>query len=68
MVEFLDSRLMDCEFDPHQRHCIVSLSKILYPIPTTGYTQYGTSHLGHLLLIFVVCEFFFILCCLFYSR
>ena len=56
MVEFFDSRLMDCEFDPHQRHCIVSLSKILYPIPTTGYTHYGTSHLGHLLLIYVVCE------------
>ena len=27
----LDSRSKDCGFEPHQRHCFVSLSKTLFP-------------------------------------
>ena len=32
----LDSRLRGCWFEPHLRHCIVSLSKTLYPLLSTG--------------------------------
>ena len=28
----LDSRSMGCGFEPHQGHCVVSLSKMLYPL------------------------------------
>ena len=34
-----DSRLRGCGFEPHQRYCIVSLSKKLYPLLSTGSTQ-----------------------------
>ena len=30
-------------FEPHRRHCIVSLSKTLYPLLSTGSTQKNTS-------------------------
>ena len=32
----LDSRLRGCGFEPHQRHCVVSLSKTLYPLLISG--------------------------------
>ena len=35
----LDLRLRGCRFEPHWRHCIVSLSKTLYPLLNTGSTQ-----------------------------
>ena len=35
----LDSRSRGCRFEPHQRHCIVSLSKTCYPLLSTGSTQ-----------------------------
>ena len=35
----LDSRLRGCGFEPHQRHCIVSLSKTHYPLLSTGSTK-----------------------------
>ena len=35
----LDSGLKGCEFEPHGRHCVVSWSKTLYPLLSTGSTQ-----------------------------
>ena len=35
----LDRRSRGCWFDPHQSHSIVSLSKTLYPLLSTGSTQ-----------------------------
>ena len=35
----LDSRSRGCGYEPHQRHCIVSLSKTLYPLLSTGSNQ-----------------------------
>ena len=35
----LDLRLRGRWFQPHGRHCVVSLSKILYPLLSTGSTQ-----------------------------
>ena len=35
----LDLRSRGCGFEPHQRHCIVALSKTLYPLLSTGSTQ-----------------------------
>ena len=35
----LDLRLRGCGFEPHQRHCVVHLSKTLYPLLSTGSTQ-----------------------------
>ena len=35
----LDSGLRGCGFEPHWRYCIVSLSKTLYPLLSTGSTQ-----------------------------
>ena len=32
----LDPRLKGCGFEPHPRHCIVSLSKTLYPLLSSG--------------------------------
>ena len=32
----LDSGFKGCEFETHWRHCIVSLSKTLYPLLTNG--------------------------------
>ena len=39
----LDSRSMGCGFEPHRKHCIVSLSSTLYPLLSTGLTQEDTS-------------------------
>ena len=38
-----DPRLRGCGFEPHRRHCIVSLSKTLYPLLSTGSTQEDSS-------------------------
>ena len=38
VVECL-ARLRGCRFEPHWRHCIVSLSKTSYPLHSTGSTQ-----------------------------
>ena len=38
-VRVLNWRLRGCGFEPNQRHCIVSLSKTLYPLLSTGSTQ-----------------------------
>ena len=35
----LDSRSRVCRFKPHWRHCVVSLSKTLYPPLSTGSTR-----------------------------
>ena len=35
----LDSVLNGLEFETHQRHCVVSLSKTQYPLLSTGSTQ-----------------------------
>ena len=35
----LDSRWRGCGFEPHQRHCVVSLSKTFYPLLSTSSTQ-----------------------------
>ena len=35
----LDSRSRGCRFKPHQQLCVVSLSKTLYPLLSTGSTQ-----------------------------
>ena len=35
----LDMRLRGCGFEPHWRHCVVSLSNTLYPLPSTRSTQ-----------------------------
>ena len=32
----LDTRSRGCGFEPHSRHCIVSLGKTLYPLLNTG--------------------------------
>ena len=32
----LDSRSRGCGFEPHRRHCVVSLSKMRYPLLITG--------------------------------
>ena len=32
----LDLGSRDCGFEPHWKHCIVSLSKTLYPLLSTG--------------------------------
>ena len=32
-----DSRPRGCGFEPHQRHCVVSLSKTHLPLLNTGY-------------------------------
>ena len=34
-----DSGSWGCKFEPHWKHCIVSLSKRLYPLLSTGSTQ-----------------------------
>ena len=34
----LDSRLRGSMFESHRRHCIVTLSKTLYPLLSTGST------------------------------
>ena len=34
----LDSRSRDCRFEPHRSHCVVPLSKTLYPLLSTGST------------------------------
>ena len=31
--------LRGCGFEPHRRHCVVSLSKMLYPLLSAGSTQ-----------------------------
>ena len=33
------SKSSGCGFEPHRRHCVVSLSKTLYPLLSTGLTQ-----------------------------
>ena len=33
------SGLRSCGFEPHQRHFVMSLSKTLYPLLSTGSTQ-----------------------------
>ena len=38
-IRVLESRSRGCRFEPHQSHCIVSLSKTLYPLLSTGLTQ-----------------------------
>ena len=38
-AERLDSRPMGCGIDPNWRHWIVSLSKTLFPLLSTGSTQ-----------------------------
>ena len=35
----IDSRSRSCELEPLRRHCVVSLSKTLYPLLSTGLTQ-----------------------------
>ena len=35
----LDSRSRGCGCEPHPRHCIVSLSKTLYPLLSTSSTE-----------------------------
>ena len=35
----LDWGSKDCQFETHRSHCVVSLSKTLYPLPTTGPTE-----------------------------
>ena len=35
----LDLRSRDWGFEPHRRHCVVSLSKTLCPLLSTGLTQ-----------------------------
>ena len=35
----LDSRFRGCWFEPNQRHCVVSLSKTLYALLSTGSIQ-----------------------------
>ena len=35
----LDSRSKGCGFKPHLRHCVVSLTKTLYPLLSTGSTK-----------------------------
>ena len=35
----LDLRSRGCRFEPHCRHCVVSLKKTLYPLLSTGSTQ-----------------------------
>ena len=35
----LESRSRGFGFEPHWRHCVVSLSKTLYPLLSTGSTQ-----------------------------
>ena len=35
----LDLRPRGCRFEPHLRHCVVSLSKTLYPLIRNGSTQ-----------------------------
>ena len=42
-VRVVDSRSRGCWFEPHRRHCIVSLSKTLYLLLSTGATQEGLS-------------------------
>ena len=37
----LDLGLKSCLFETHQRHCVVSLSKTLYPLLGTGSAQEG---------------------------
>ena len=32
----LDMRLRGCGFEPHRRHCLVSMTKTLYPMLSTG--------------------------------
>ena len=32
-------RLRGCRFEPHRRHCFVSLSKTLYPLLSKGLTN-----------------------------
>ena len=39
----LDSRSRGCEFEPYRRHCVVSVSKTLYPLLSAGSTQEGLS-------------------------
>ena len=34
-----DSRWRDCWFEPHQRRCVASLRKTLYPLLGTGSTE-----------------------------
>ena len=39
-AQWLSGRVLDgCGFEPHWRHCGVSLSKALYPLLSTGSTQ-----------------------------
>ena len=35
----LDSRSRGCRFKPQRMHCVVSLSKKIYPLPCTGSIQ-----------------------------
>ena len=42
----LDSGLKGIGFEPHWRHCVVSLSKTLYPLLSTGSTQGMSQHDG----------------------
>ena len=37
----LELRSRGCKSESHVRHCIVSLSKTIYPLPNTGSTQEG---------------------------
>ena len=39
----LESISIGCEFEPHQRHCVVSLSKTFYHLLRTGSTQENPS-------------------------
>ena len=47
VIRVLDSRTRGCGFEPHTRHWVVSLSKTLYPLLSTGYTKEDPFQLGH---------------------
>ena len=46
----LDSRPRGCGFEPHRRHCVVSLSKTHLSLLSTGSTQEDPSRLTETLL------------------
>ena len=46
----LDWRLRGCGFEPHQKHCVMSLSKTLYSQLSTGLTNEDLSDMTEKLL------------------
>ena len=46
----LDLRSRGCRFEPHRRHCVVSLSKTVYPLLSTGLTQEDRPNMAEKLL------------------